>query len=277
MAFRHVPISDKIRSTTIRDGKIFSDRSDAEGLISASSNSHGRDSRNRITRQQTATTENRDPSSGLGMAITAQNLPDLDAGLGYFSGDSLILTRKGPVPAQDLRVGQMVWTRDRSFQPIRWIGGQVMTSSMLAADKKLRPIRIRKNALGWGIPSLDLIVSPQQKILLNSRITERMFEATEILASVRHLCEAEGIDVATDVNQVTYVTFLLDRHHLVNANGAISESIYPDPVAIKSIDDRSLTNLIKTEPPQPARLIPPDRHIQKLVARHVNNRKALVC
>lgn len=277
MAFNPIFISDKIRSSKTRDGEIAADRSDAKGLTSASSNSDGPGSRNKITRQLIHTSESRHPCSGSGMAATAQSLSDLDAGLGHFSGDSLILTRNGPVPAQDLRVGQKVWTRDRSFQPIRWIGRYVITSSMLAADKKLCPIRIRKNALGWGIPSLDLIVSPQQRILLNSRITERMFEAPEILASVRHLCEAEGIDVATDVNQVTYVTFLLDRHHLVNANGAISESLYPDSVIIESIDDKSLTDIIKTEPPQPARLIPPERHIQKLVARHVSNHKALVC
>lgn len=81
-----------------------------------------------------------------------------------FARDTLIQTISGQKPVQDLNVGDLIFTRDNGYQPIRWIGQRSYSGAALQDQSWLRPIKIRAGALGHGLPSLDLIVSPQHRI-----------------------------------------------------------------------------------------------------------------
>lgn len=94
-----------------------------------------------------------------------------------FAAGTMISTEKGDVAVQDLRKGDMVWTRDNGFQPLRWAGASHLNASDLAAKPKLLPIRIKAGALGVNMPSVDLVVSPQHRVLVRSAIAQRMFGA----------------------------------------------------------------------------------------------------
>jgi len=136
---------------------------------------------------------------------------------------------------EELSQGDLVWTKDAGYQPIRWIGHKSFDKAMLEAHENLRPIRIKAGSLGLGMPERDLVVSQHHRILVSSRIVQRMLNEAEILVGAKFLLPLEGIDVACDMDEVTYVHFLFDRHQIVLSNGAETESLFTGPEALKSV------------------------------------------
>ncbi|MFD1798133.1 Hint domain-containing protein, partial [Paracoccus aurantiacus] len=98
------------------------------------------------------------------------------------------------------------------------------------------------------------------------------------------LCQLDGIDVADDLPEVSYVHFLFDDHQIVRANGAASESLYTGSEALKSVGPAAVEEIFaifpelerQTEAPVAARELASGRMARKLVVRHLQNRKPLV-
>ncbi len=195
-----------------------------------------------------------------------------------------IETARGAVAIEDLAVGDLVMTRDNGLQPIRWIGRRVLSAQVLDAQPKLRPIRLRAGSLGQGVPSVDLLVSPQHRVLVRSAIAQRMFDAPEVLVAAKQLCQIDGIDVAEDVAGVEYVHMLFDRHEVVISNGAETESLFTGPEALKALGPASAEEIFAIFPelrdrdhaPSSARLMASGRLARKLAVRHANRSKPLV-
>ena len=200
-----------------------------------------------------------------------------------FGADALIETDRGPVAAGDLAVGDMVRTRDAGMQPIRWIGRNRLSPDVLAASPRLRPIRIRAGAMGDDVPSADLIVSPQHRVLVRSRIAYKMFGAAEVLVAAKQLCQLDGIDIADDLDEVTYVHFMFDDHQIVLSNGAETESLYTGAEALKAVGPAARDEIFALFPElrdgaekTPARQLASGRMGRKLAVRHATNGKPLV-
>lgn len=137
-----------------------------------------------------------------------------------------IKTADGEVAVEDLKIGDLVQTLDHGLQPLRWVGRRHLDARELAENDKLRPIRISKTVVGAGNGVHDLVVSPQHRILIASKVAERMFGSTEVLVSAKHLLAIEGVDIAYDLEEVTYFHILFDHHEIVYASGIPSESLY---------------------------------------------------
>lgn len=201
-----------------------------------------------------------------------------------FGRGTLILTANGEVAIEDLSVGDLVMTRDRGPQPIRWIGSRKLGTMSLAAHPNLRPIRIKAGALGEGLPATDLLVSPQHRVLVRSKIALKMFGTPEVLVAAKQLVLLDGIDIADDVAEVEYFHMLFDRHEVVISNGAETESLYTGPQALTSVGKAALEEIFTlfpelTDPsyiPQPARLLPSGRQARKMGMRHLQNNRSLV-
>ena len=200
-----------------------------------------------------------------------------------FDAATLIETDRGPVRAGDLRPGDLVRTRDAGFQPVRWVGQRRLGAADLDRAPNLRPIRIRAGALGAGTPAADLVVSPQHRVLVRSRIAQKMFGTDEILVAAKQLCQLDGIDIAHDLDAVTYVHFLFDAHQVVFSNGAETESLYTGAEALKSVGAAAREEILALFPALrageaavPARLLASGRMARKLAVRHSENRKPLV-
>lgn len=212
------------------------------------------------------------------------NIDNTNAGWTCFTRGTLIETDRGAVAVEDLAVGDLVMTRDNGLQPIRWIGSKALSANALAGNEKLRPIRIRRHALGANIPAADLLVSPQHRVLVRSAIARRMFGADEVLVAAKQLCQIEGIDIAHDASGVEYFHILFDRHEIVISNGAETESLYTGPEALKSVGPQALEEIFTLFPelrerdytPVPARQLATGRMGRKLAVRHRQNNKALV-
>mgnify|MGYP000903402355 CR=1 FL=1 len=201
-----------------------------------------------------------------------------------FTAGTLIETPEGPRAVETLLPGDPVLTRDHGAQPLRWIGRRRLGADELAARPHLRPIRIRAGALGVDCPSSDLLVSPQHRILIRSAVAQRMFGAAEVLVAARQLLVLDGIEVATDMDQVEYVHILFDRHEIVISNGAETESLYTGGEALKSVGAAARAEILSLFPelagagfiPVPARPLSSGRQGRNLAARHLRNDKPLV-
>ncbi|MTH33307.1 hemolysin [Paracoccus limosus] len=198
----------------------------------------------------------------------------------------MIRTEEGDLPVEALQPGMMVMTADHGPQELRWVGAQLIDAATMTANPQLRPIRIRAGALGCGLPQRDLIVSPQHRVLVRSRIAQKIFGATEILVAAKQLLQIDGIDIADDLHEVEYVHFLFDRHEVVFSEGAQTESLYTGTEALKAVGEAArdeifaifpeLRDTETAEMPQGARILASGRQGRKLAVRHAQHNKALV-
>ncbi|MGR3748393.1 Hint domain-containing protein [Paracoccus sp. (in: a-proteobacteria)] len=203
-----------------------------------------------------------------------------------FTSGTLIRTPDGEVAIEKLAVGDPVLTLDEGYQIVRWIGSRRLSAEDLAARPNLRPIRIRAGALGEGTPFSDLLVSPQHRVLVRSKIAQNMFGTAEVLVAAKQLLSIEGIDVATDVTQVDYVHFLMEDHQVVISNGAETESLYTGPQALKSVGPAALEEIFLIFPelrdrepdrqPEGARTLLTGRQGREMAERHARKSRALV-
>lgn len=193
-----------------------------------------------------------------------------------FTSGTLISTQHGLLDIAQLSVGDKVITMDRGYQPIRWIG-----KSKVKATGNLAPIKILTGTLGHGMPTRDLRVSPQHRILMRSRIARRMFNSAEVLIPAKKLLDLPGVSVDTSEEYVTYWHILFDRHEIVYSEGAATESFYTGKQAMKSVGQEAREEIMELfpelkqaeSPPVPARPIVRGMAQEILVARHKKNER----
>lgn len=165
-----------------------------------------------------------------------------------FAAGVRLMTAKGQRPVEKLSVGDLVETADNGLQPVRWIGTRKLDAIDLAAAPNLRPVRIAKGALGAGLPRRDLLVSPQHRMLVRSDIAQKMFGPSEVLVAARHLIGLDGVSVADDVTEITYVHVLFDRHEVVFAEGAQSESLFTGAEALEAVGQAARAEILALFP-----------------------------
>ncbi|MFC3570670.1 Hint domain-containing protein [Paracoccus simplex] len=200
-----------------------------------------------------------------------------------FRHGTLILTERGEVPVEDLRVGDMIVTRDHGTQPLRWIGSKQIDGALLRAFEKLRPVRIRAGALGPDLPSRDLYVSQQHRILVSSKIAERVCGTAEVLVAAKHLTDIDGIELVEDCEALTYYHLLFDRHEILCSEGAQTESLFTGAEALKAVSPAARAEILALFPEllsetcarEPARRIGNGREGRQLAKRHAANRREL--
>lgn len=201
-----------------------------------------------------------------------------------FTRGTLIKTILGEVPVEQIALGDLVLTMDNGYQPVRWIGARQLTAAELADAPHLRPIRIRAGALGAGYPETDLTVSPQHRILLRSKVAQRMFGTSEVLVAAKQLSAVSGVDMCNDAQGVEYWHFLMDRHEIVFANGAPTESLLPGPQTLKTLPTAAVDEIYAIFPIlrhvdpadlYTARMVPQGRLARKLAQRVAMNRQDL--
>lgn len=125
---------------------------------------------------------------------------------------------------RDIGVGDMVMTAEGA-QEVKWIGRRRVSLEEQQRSPHLRPVRIQKGALGCGLPVQDLFVSRQHRMVIKSPVAGRMFGKDEVLVAALRLVGLPGIEAADPMADLVYVHMLFDRHSIVFAEGAPSESL----------------------------------------------------
>lgn len=201
-----------------------------------------------------------------------------DAFITCFAAGTLIATKQGLVDIAQLAVGDKVCTMDRGFQSIRWIGGR-----RVRAVGRYAPIIIAAGALGQGLPTRELRLSPQHRILMRSKIAQRIFGVSEVLIAAKKMLGMPGISVAMDAKYVTYWHFLFDQHEIVFSEGAATESFFVGPMALDGLESEARSEILALFPelaqgaklPTPARKIVEGKGQKKLLARHRKNSRLI--
>jgi hypothetical protein len=200
------------------------------------------------------------------------------------TGGTIISTGLGDLPIEDLRVGMKVCANDGGYKTIRWIGHRHLDRSALRRQEKLWPVRIVAGALGNGLPKRDLMVSRQHRLLVRSRIAERMFGVSEVLIAAIKLTPMAGIFVDDSLESVDYFHLLFDQHEIIFAEGAPTESLFTGPEALRAIDEMAMKEILEIFPevsqldyaPNSAAYIPPGKMQTQLIYRHKKNRRPVI-
>lgn len=204
-----------------------------------------------------------------------------EAGLiACFTDGVLIDTPKGPREVETLQAGDEVTEHCGGAAPVLRLYSRYVSGQELQADPKLRPVRIVKGALNGHLPTRDLLVSRQHRMLVSSKITQRMFGCSEVLLPAIKLTALPGIYVDDDMQEVTYHHVLLDAHRIIYAQGAPSESFMVGKEALRTLEPDALEELVTLFPDalrtDPARTIPAGPQQHRLIARHLQNGRTVL-
>jgi hypothetical protein len=124
-----------------------------------------------------------------------------------------IATPDGEVAVESLAAGNMVTTQEGDRR-VAWIGTRTYEADMLRAEPWLRPVEIRRGALGRGLPRRDLLVSPEHAMLVDG-----------VLVRASALVNGRTIFHAAITGDVTYFHVELENEHgILFAEGAPTES-----------------------------------------------------
>jgi len=164
-----------------------------------------------------------------------------------FTPGTLMATIGGQVPVEKLRVGDRVITRDNGFQEIRWIGQKTLDASALKSQPHLRPVLIRKGALGPDLPARDMMVSPQHRMLLASAEMSLLFGEPEALIAAKHLVDRAGVRRAAPAT-VTYLHVLFDHHEVVLADGTWTETFQPGEYSLGTLQEEQRSEIFDLFP-----------------------------
>lgn len=226
----------------------------------------------------TYTVEDEDGNTDVGLVNLTTATP-------CFTLGTLIETPTGPIPVEQLRPGHLVLTLDQGPKPIIWIGRRVLDPEELDDRPHLKPIIIAAGAIAPGLPYQDLIVSPQHRVMLRSKVALRMFASAEILVAAKKLLTHEGITVREhNPEGVQYYHFLFDDHQIVYSNGMPTESLYFGPEVRKTLPPEGLAEIMELFPqfsttgfawPPARKVIMKSKQIDQLIVRHEKNAKAL--
>lgn len=157
-----------------------------------------------------------------------------------FTPGTLILTPAGERPIETLEAGDLVVTRDRGAQRIRWIGKKTVTGK-----GALAPILL--DGLSNFGPGRPLLVSPQHRVLIEGYPAELHFGISEVLVAAKHLLGA-GIARVQPMARVTYLHLMFDAHEVIYANGAPTESFFAGDVGLSALAAESRAELLSVFP-----------------------------
>lgn len=181
-------------------------------------------------------------------AAEVNRVTDQPTGVICFTPGTRIRTETGDVAVEDIRPGDRLQTKDNGVQDVRWIGTKRVSGARLFAMPELRPIRLRRGALGVDRPDEDLLVSPLHKMLVQGPRARALFNSDEVLVAARDLIDDRLVIRDHTVQNVTYVHLLLDRHEVVFANGLETESFHPGADALAAVDASQRENLFGLMP-----------------------------
>lgn len=138
--------------------------------------------------------------------------------LACFVRGTRIDTEDGPVAVEDLREGMGIVTMDHGLQPLRRV-----LCKRVSGMGRLAPVVIAPWVFGNGSA---LRVSPHHRMLVTGWRAEIVSGAEEVLAAAGDL--VNGRDVCVEpVAEVDYFHLLMDRHEIIYAEEAATESYHP--------------------------------------------------
>ncbi|MEM1373788.1 MAG: Hint domain-containing protein [Pseudomonadota bacterium] len=164
-----------------------------------------------------------------GTVVTFSNIENIIC----FTPGTAIATPHGDRAIEDLRMGDLVLTRDHGPRAIRWIG-----ASTMPGDGDFAPVEISAGVFGCG----SVLVSPQHRMLFTGPRAELLFGEREVLVAAKHLVDGRAVRVRPRP-AVTYIHIMFDDHEIIRANGLQTESFFAADQGLTALDDRAREEL----------------------------------
>jgi hypothetical protein len=152
--------------------------------------------------------------------------------LAAYASGTLIDTPEGPRRVETLVAGDVVTTLANGSRPLRWVGHRRVEPVELLAHPGLRPVEFAPGAVGNG---RALLVSPQQRMLIDDWRAAVYFGEDRVLVAAQALVDDQAARVILPAAGVDYVVLLCDRHEVLLAEGALSESFHPGGAGLAAL------------------------------------------
>ena len=138
-----------------------------------------------------------------------------------FSRGTHVLCANGEqVRIEELRVGDLVTTRDHGKQAIRWIGQQTVR-----ATGENAPVIVAENAMN---NIRDLTLSPNHRLFIYQRGNRLGTGQPEVMVRAQLLVNDASI-TRSEGGFIEYFQLLFDQHEIIYVEGIAAESQLPEP------------------------------------------------
>lgn len=123
-----------------------------------------------------------------------------------------VRTEHGERSVETLKEGDRIITRHGKLVTVAAVElGDVPTSQ--------GPILISKGALGGGLPRRDVMMAPDQNILLADPLLEQLFDCATAMVTTRDLIGLEGVDEMSNTTPLAYVQVQCDAPEVLFCSG----------------------------------------------------------
>lgn len=138
--------------------------------------------------------------------------------LACFARGMRIETDRGLIPVEEIEEENLVRTLDNGLQPVRRV-----LSKKVEGFGALAPVVFRAGVLGNG---RELVVSPHHRVLLSGWQAELLAGCQDVLAMAKDVVNGKTV-LRLPMAEVEYFHLLFDRHEVIFAEGAPTESYHP--------------------------------------------------
>lgn len=180
---------------------------------------------------------------GRAPALHGAEQPEALAG---FAAGTLIDTPDGARPVETLVAGDAVTTLGNGSRPLRWVGRRRVEVVEMLAHPGLRPTVFGPDTLG---NPRALWVSSRQRMLIDDWRAAVYFGEDRVLVAAQALVDDQSARVVLPPGGIDYVILLCDRHEVLLAEGALTESYHPGEAglsALPAVERSRLAEVIPT-------------------------------
>lgn len=160
---------------------------------------------------------------------------------------SMILTKRGEVAVEDLRVGDRVITRDHKQQKITKIYRKRLTGRFLLDHPHLRPVLIRESAFEAGMPARDTMVASNSRLPIVAREGGFLRRAVEEMTAVKLLQDHDTVQ-QIDMVGIEYFLLQFNRHEILAVNGVWMENFNPFDMSLGNVGNSQRVEILEIFP-----------------------------
>jgi hypothetical protein len=159
----------------------------------------------------------------LDVTMPGRERPQARTATGLSCGTA-VMTAKGVRSLAELAPGDRVMTRDRGFRPLRGVTAGRPFGSGRGMPSISRRVRIAADAFGPGLPSSDLLLAPDHRLLLSRTQAQALSTGAKAFAAAGDLVGLPGVSRTCAVDDGGLLTPVCDRPELIWAEGLWCET-----------------------------------------------------